>query len=65
MIQRTIAREFASRMLAQHGVATIWDFHIAAAVAHEFGNKAVAASLIEMAEAAEEEWMQWHASVGC
>ena len=53
MIEHTIARE----VLARHGIAAIWDFHVAAAAAYGVGNRAVAQSLIEIAEAAEEEWL--------
>lgn len=61
MIQQTAVQKLVSTVLAQHGIAVIWDFHVAAAVAYEVGDEAVAASLIEIAEAAEEEWMRQHA----
>jgi hypothetical protein len=44
------------RMLAHNGIAAIWDFHVAAAAAHGLGKHDMAASLIEIAEAAERLW---------
>jgi len=52
------ARKIARRMLAQHGIAAIWDTHVGAAAAYGLGNPDIAASLIEIAEAAESEWLQ-------
>jgi hypothetical protein len=44
-------------MLAHTGVQAIWDMHVAASAAYGLGRADVAASLIEIAEAAEREWM--------
>jgi hypothetical protein len=44
----------ASTMLAEHGIAVIWDTHIAAAAAYGLGQFGLAAWLTEIAEAAEE-----------
>ena len=52
------AREIALRMLAQYGVAAIWETHVGAAAAYGLGKLDIAASLIEIAEAAESEWLQ-------
>jgi hypothetical protein len=52
------AEKIASRMLARYGIAFIWDAHVAAAAAYGLGNQSVARSLIEIAEAAEQEWLQ-------
>ena len=52
------ADEIAARLLAQHGMKVIWDTHVAAAAAHGLGNNALAEDLIEIAEAAEEVWLQ-------
>ena len=49
--------KLASRMLAQTGIAAIWDAHVAAAAAHGLGKPDMAASLIEIAEAAERLWL--------
>ena len=43
----------ASRMLARHGSAFIWDTHVAAAAAYGLGELAIAEDLTEIAEAAE------------
>jgi hypothetical protein len=43
-------------MLAHNGIAAIWDSHVAAAAAHGLGKHDMAASLIEIAEAAERLW---------
>ena len=40
-------------MLAHNGIAAIWEAHVAAAAAHGLGKHDMAASLIEIAEAAE------------
>lgn len=56
--QRTITDIAASKLLAQHGVAVIWELHLAATAAYRAGKVAVAASLADIAEAAEREWMR-------
>ena len=47
----------ASRMLAQSGIAAIWKLHVAAAIAYRTGNLPAAASIMELADAVEREWM--------
>jgi hypothetical protein len=42
-------------MLARKGIVAIWDTHVAAAAAHGLGDFDLAASLVEIAEAAERE----------
>jgi hypothetical protein len=49
-------------MLAANGLAAIWDLQRAAGVAFERGKLAVAVSLIEIAEAAVEQWLGRHPS---
>jgi len=44
-------------MLAHTGVQAIWDMHVAASAAYGLGRADLAASLIEIAEAAEREWI--------
>ena len=56
MLTETTADKLASRMLAHNGIAAIWDSHVAAAAAHGLGKHDMAASLIEIAEAAERLW---------
>ena len=56
MLTETTADKLASRMLALTGIAAIWDAHLAAAAAYGLGKHEMAASLIEIAEAAERLW---------
>ena len=44
----------ATKLLAVYGVKAIWDMQLAAAAAHGMGEPELAASLIKLAEAAEE-----------
>ena len=53
----TVVNAIASRMLAQHGIAAIWQLQVAAAIAYRTGNAAAAVSILEMADAAEREWL--------
>jgi hypothetical protein len=59
---QTSAEKLAHRMLAANGLAAIWDLQSAAGVAFERGKLAVAVSLIEIAEAAVEQWLGRHPS---
>lgn len=45
-------------MLAREGIAAIWTLHLAAARAYRDGHKAMAATIIEIADAAEREWLR-------
>jgi hypothetical protein len=54
----TFAEKVADSMLAEQGVAIIWKLHADAATLYRIGNFAGAASLIEIAEAAEREWLR-------
>jgi len=54
-LRRTRTENLALSMLARQGVAAIWT-HLAAARAYRDGHKAAAASIIEIADAAEREW---------
>jgi hypothetical protein len=47
----------ATRMLAHSGIAAIWKLYVAAAIAYRTGNLAAAGSIMELADAAEREWM--------
>jgi hypothetical protein len=51
-------QEPARNLLVRHGVAAIWLLYLAAARAYREGNTAAAASVIEIADAAEREWLQ-------
>lgn len=56
--RRTLNEELALSMLAREGIAAIWQLHIAAADADRTGHPAAAASILEIAEAAEEAWLR-------
>ena len=45
-------------MLAREGIAAIWRLHLLAAKAYRDGNKAMAATIIEIADTAERELMR-------
>jgi hypothetical protein len=52
-LRRTRAENLALTMLARDGIAAIWVLHLAAARADREGQKAMAAGIVEIAEAAE------------
>jgi len=45
-------------MIVREGVAVVWELHLAAANAYNQGYKAAAAAIIEIADAAEREWLR-------
>jgi hypothetical protein len=55
---RTPAEIIALTILARDGVSAIWALHLSAAGAYRDGHKSVAAGIIEIAEAAEQEWLR-------
>src|SRR3979411_1949739 len=60
---RTPAEIIALSLLARDGIAAIWGLHLSAALAYRDGRKAVAAGGIEIAGAAEREWLRAEAAV--
>jgi hypothetical protein len=56
--RRTRTENIALRMLAREGVAVIWNLHLAAAKAYRDGYRVEAGSIIEIADAAEREWLR-------
>ena len=54
----TLTDGIASRMLARHGISAVWELQVAAAIVYRTGNRAAAECILEMADAAEREWMQ-------
>ena len=58
MIRPTLAENLALTMLAREGIAAIWQLHLAAAEAHRSGYLGAAASISDIAEAAEQAWMR-------
>jgi|HubBroStandDraft_3_1064219.scaffolds.fasta_scaffold284897_2 hypothetical protein len=63
MTRHTFAQKLAVRMLAREGMRVIWELHVAAAGAYQRGQSSVAAMLIEIADAAEQEWLLCRAGV--
>ena len=55
---RTPAEMVALSLLAQDGIAAIWQLHLSAALAYRDGQKAAATGIIEIADAAEREWLR-------
>ena len=51
---RTLNEKLALKILAKEGIEAIWRLHVAAADAHRNGCPTAAASVVEIAEAAEE-----------
>ena len=60
---RTPAEIIALSLLARDGIAAIWGLHLSAALAYRDGRKAVAAGVIEIADAAAREWLRAKAAV--
>jgi hypothetical protein len=58
MTRQTFADELALRILAHDKLPAIWELHLAAARAYSNGQANVAGMLIEIAEAAEREWLR-------
>jgi hypothetical protein len=54
----TMTEKLALSMLAREGIAAIWQLNIAAANAHHAGHPLAAASILEIADAAEEAWFR-------
>jgi hypothetical protein len=59
---RTMTEKLALTMLARDGIAAIWQLHLASAEADRSGYPRAAASISEIAEAAEEAWMRAEAA---
>jgi hypothetical protein len=60
---RTPTEIVALSLLAQDGVAAIWQLHLSAALAYRDGQEAAATGIIEIADAAEREWLRAKAAV--
>jgi hypothetical protein len=54
----TLTEKLALSILADNGIAAIWQLHIAAADAHQTGHPNAAAAILEIAEAAEAAWLR-------
>src|ERR1700704_1382479 len=55
---RTLSEKLALSILARDGISAIWQLHLAAADAHLTGHPIAAASIVEIADAAEEAWFR-------
>ena len=55
---RMIAENIAPEVLRRDGMPSIWQLHLAAAVAHRDGEPREAENLIEIADAVEQAWRQ-------
>jgi len=60
---RTPAEIIALTILARDGVSAIWALHLSAAGAYRDWHKSVAAGIIDIADAAEREWLRASAAV--
>lgn len=58
MLDRTHSEKLALSVLACGGISAIWTLHVAAADAYQAGCPCAAATLSEVAEAAEEAWLR-------
>jgi hypothetical protein len=57
ILDRASLEQAASKLLGIFGVQAIWDLHLAATAAYEMRKSELAATLIEIAEAAERLWL--------
>jgi hypothetical protein len=55
---QTQTEHLALKLLANGGIAAIWQLHVAAAQAHRIGCRRAAAAVTEIAEAAEQAWLR-------
>ena len=52
------SEQVASNLLNRYGLAAIWQLHLSAAAAYRKGNAMAARSIVDVAEAAEREWLR-------
>ena len=53
-----LTEQLALSMLAREGIEVIWQLQVAAADAHRTGHPQAAASILEIADAAEAAWLR-------
>jgi hypothetical protein len=58
MMPRTATEDLALAILTRSGIGTIWRLHTAAAEVYQIGNPSAAAAILELADAAEREWVR-------
>jgi hypothetical protein len=57
-LRHNLTGQLALSILAREGIAAIWQLHMAAADAHQNGHPCAAASILEIADAAEAAWFR-------
>jgi len=57
-LRHNLTEQLALSMLAREGIAVIWQLQVAAADAHRTGHPQAAASILDVAEAAEAAWLR-------
>jgi hypothetical protein len=55
---RTLSEKLALSILAREGIGAIWQLNEVAAEAHRTGHRLAAASLVKIADAAEDAWVR-------
>ena len=55
---RSLSEKLALSIFARDGIAAIWQLHLAATDAHRTGHPIAAASIVEIADAAEDAWLR-------
>jgi hypothetical protein len=55
---RTPAEIIALTLLDRDGISAIWRLHLSAALAYRDGHRSVARGIIDIADAAEREWVR-------
>ena len=55
---RSYSEQVDGNLLNRYGLAAIWRLHLSAAAAYRNGNPLAARSIIEIADAAEREWLR-------
>jgi hypothetical protein len=58
VLRRTLTEDLALMILARDGIAAIWQLTLEAAEAHRTGHPFAAASILEIADAAEAAWFR-------
>ena len=58
MAHRSVIDKIARDVLANEGIAIIWKLHLDAATLYRIGNPVSAATFLEIADAATEEWQR-------
>ena len=57
MVRVSVTEKLARNMPADHGVAIIWKLHDDAATLYRVGNRTAAETFLEIADAAENQWL--------